>query len=227
MISTLVSLSHIRDDVSSKQADKKTDFTVDLKWWGSLRLAPNIILKFTAGVFHVFSSSISLMLRLSSASDINSWRKLESFSSPSTSKAKPWPTKNRIVMMTCNKYCWSPFFSSECWGGNISVLVFKDYIACVWKSKDLYLVNCLVVSFQLQNPLTTWLFSSVPVSCTFSFLNSLSTTEANTRSCILVMYPTKMIASRRLKTSVNPFHAFKGMWWKVTSNQMTQCQGGL
>ena len=26
--------------VSSKQASKKTDFTVDLTWWGSLRLAP-------------------------------------------------------------------------------------------------------------------------------------------------------------------------------------------
>ena len=24
------------------QANKKTDFTVDLTWWGSLRLAPNI-----------------------------------------------------------------------------------------------------------------------------------------------------------------------------------------
>ena len=24
-----------------KQASKKTDFTVDLIWWGSLRLAPN------------------------------------------------------------------------------------------------------------------------------------------------------------------------------------------
>ena len=37
-------LSLIRDDVSSKQeikqASKKTDFTVDLLWWGSLRLAP-------------------------------------------------------------------------------------------------------------------------------------------------------------------------------------------
>ena len=29
---------------ASKQASKKTDFTVDLLWWGSLRLAPiNII----------------------------------------------------------------------------------------------------------------------------------------------------------------------------------------
>ena len=25
---------------ASKQASKKTDFTVDLTWWGSLRLAP-------------------------------------------------------------------------------------------------------------------------------------------------------------------------------------------
>ena len=25
---------------ASKQASKKTDFTVDLQWWGSLRLAP-------------------------------------------------------------------------------------------------------------------------------------------------------------------------------------------
>ena len=34
---------HIRDDASnqpSKQTSKKTDFTVDLLWWGSLRLAP-------------------------------------------------------------------------------------------------------------------------------------------------------------------------------------------
>ena len=28
---------------ASKQASKKTDFTVDLIWWGSLRLAPIII----------------------------------------------------------------------------------------------------------------------------------------------------------------------------------------
>ena len=34
-------LSLIRDDVSSKQA-RFTDFTVDLLWWGSLRLAPII-----------------------------------------------------------------------------------------------------------------------------------------------------------------------------------------
>ena len=40
-------LSLIRDDVSSKQARNQaskqarfTDFTVDLLWWGSLRLAP-------------------------------------------------------------------------------------------------------------------------------------------------------------------------------------------
>ena len=37
-----MAFSHIRDDVSSKQASKKTDFTVDLIWWGSLRLAPTI-----------------------------------------------------------------------------------------------------------------------------------------------------------------------------------------
>ena len=28
------------DKALSKQASKKTDFTVDLTWWGSLRLAP-------------------------------------------------------------------------------------------------------------------------------------------------------------------------------------------
>ena len=53
-----MAFSHIRDDVSSKQetkqaskqetkqarnqASKKTDFIVDLIWWGSLRLAPII-----------------------------------------------------------------------------------------------------------------------------------------------------------------------------------------
>ena len=45
LVSTLVSLSHIMDDVSSKQASKPEDsFTVDLIWWGSLRLAPIIII---------------------------------------------------------------------------------------------------------------------------------------------------------------------------------------
>ena len=29
---------------TSKQASKKTDFTVDLTWWGSLRLAPMIVI---------------------------------------------------------------------------------------------------------------------------------------------------------------------------------------
>ena len=33
-----MAFSHIRDDISSKQANKKTDFTVDLIWWGLLRL---------------------------------------------------------------------------------------------------------------------------------------------------------------------------------------------
>ena len=32
-----MSFSHIRDDVSSKQSSK-TDFTVDLIWWDTLRL---------------------------------------------------------------------------------------------------------------------------------------------------------------------------------------------
>ena len=134
--------------------------------------------------------------------------------------------------MTCNKYCRSPYFSSECWGGNISatsVLVFKEYIVCVWKSKDSCLVNCLVASFQLQNPLTTSLFCF----CTSQLHLFLVLTafqqqlKQNTRSCTLVMYPTKMMASRKLKTSVNPFHTSKGVWWKITNNQMTQCQGGL
>ena len=35
-----MAFTHIRDDVSNKQASKKTDFTVDPTWWGSLRLAP-------------------------------------------------------------------------------------------------------------------------------------------------------------------------------------------
>ena len=38
----LVALNHIRAMTSiftSKQASKKTDFTVDLTWWGSLRLS--------------------------------------------------------------------------------------------------------------------------------------------------------------------------------------------
>ena len=30
----------MRNDISSKQTSKKTDFTVDLIWWGLLRLAP-------------------------------------------------------------------------------------------------------------------------------------------------------------------------------------------
>ena len=30
-----MSFSHITDDVSRKQASKKTDFTVDLIWWDS------------------------------------------------------------------------------------------------------------------------------------------------------------------------------------------------
>ena len=29
-----MAFSRIRDDVSSKQGSKKTDFTVDLVWWG-------------------------------------------------------------------------------------------------------------------------------------------------------------------------------------------------
>ena len=33
---------YVRDDVLSKQASKKIHFTVDLIWWGLLRLAPNI-----------------------------------------------------------------------------------------------------------------------------------------------------------------------------------------
>ena len=44
-------LSHIRDDVSSKQASKKTDFTVDLLWWGSLRLAPIIYRKARLNIY--------------------------------------------------------------------------------------------------------------------------------------------------------------------------------
>ena len=35
-----LALNNIRDDVSSKQANKKTDFTVELLWWGLLRPAP-------------------------------------------------------------------------------------------------------------------------------------------------------------------------------------------
>ena len=35
-----MSFSHIKDDISCKQASKKTDFAVDLIWWGSLRLTP-------------------------------------------------------------------------------------------------------------------------------------------------------------------------------------------
>ena len=31
---------HIRDDISSDQSSKKTHFTVDLIWWGLLRVAP-------------------------------------------------------------------------------------------------------------------------------------------------------------------------------------------
>ena len=31
---------YIRGDVSSKHAHNERDFTVDLMWWGALRLAP-------------------------------------------------------------------------------------------------------------------------------------------------------------------------------------------
>ena len=41
-----MAFSHLKYDVSSKkasnQASKTTDFTVDLIWWGSLKLTPII-----------------------------------------------------------------------------------------------------------------------------------------------------------------------------------------
>ena len=45
-----MAFSHIGDDVSSKQAIKqeneKTDFTVDLIWWGLLRVTPIICIPY-------------------------------------------------------------------------------------------------------------------------------------------------------------------------------------
>ena len=38
-----MAFNHIRDDTSSKLANKKTDFIVDLIWWGLLILAPIIL----------------------------------------------------------------------------------------------------------------------------------------------------------------------------------------
>ena len=37
------------------QASKKTDFTVDLMWWGSLRFAPIIIHSDHIYIYHVFT----------------------------------------------------------------------------------------------------------------------------------------------------------------------------
>ena len=39
-----MAFSHIRDDVSIKQASKKTDSTVDLIWRGLLRFTPNTLI---------------------------------------------------------------------------------------------------------------------------------------------------------------------------------------
>ena len=38
-----MAFSHTRDDISSKQVSKKTDFTVDLIWWDLLRVTPIMI----------------------------------------------------------------------------------------------------------------------------------------------------------------------------------------
>ena len=47
------------------------------------------------------------------------------------------------------------------------------------------------------------------------------TTEAKYKIlCIIIMYPTEMIAPRRLETSVNHFYTSKGAQWKMTTDQM-------
>ena len=128
--------------------------------------------------------------------------------------------------MTCSKYCRFPFYSSACWEDNISAtfdLVFKESTACLWKSEDSCLVNCLVASFQLQNPLTTKDFYSVPVNHTFPSLAALQQLKQNKILCVIVMYPTKTMAPRQLETFVNLFRTSKSARWKVTTYRMARC----